>query len=256
MKYFLSIVIIFFGSIKNLKAQELYVFSEPASTMPARSVIVKESYTQMANMGAQNFNTQVEFSLAKKWMVHVGTNFKAADFYSQYRFYSNDAMYKHTRLAWYFRGILSPDIANQKAFLYDGQQSLLGSGIILTRLQHKWASSLTMGVTHRKDGFAGVGQEAFQYSFSNGWLLYPKKYETYDQTNFNFYIEILGQKLLHNNGYYLDIAPAFQFIFNSQSKLNLGYRFALDDPMKRPVNKGVYISYDYLFFNALPKLKK
>ncbi len=246
MKYLLCFL--FIGWVITTKAQELYVFSEPASTMPVKSIILKQSYNQMAGMGIQNFNTQVEFSLAKKWMVHLGTNFKAADFYSQYRFFSVDAMYKHTRLAWYFRGIVSPEIANQKAFLYDGQQSLVGSGIIATHLQHKWASSVTIGLTHRKDGYAGVGQEAIQYSLSNGWLLYPKKYENYDQTNFNFYLEILGQKLLHNNGYYIDMAPAVQFIFNSQSKLNFGYRFALDNPMHRLNNKGLYLSYDYLFF--------
>jgi hypothetical protein len=68
-------------------------------------------------------------------------------------------------------------------------------------------------------------------------------------------LELLGQKLLSGKGQYLDAAPSIQLIFNSQAKVNLGYRFALLDKTNRMTNNSLYLSVDYLFFNALPKLK-
>jgi hypothetical protein len=86
-------------------------------------------------------------------------------------------------------------------------------------------------------------------------LIYPKKYTSYGQTNVNLYVELVGQKLLSGKGQYLDAAPAIQFIFNSQAKLNLGYRFPLLEKTNRMTNNSLYLSVDYLFFNALPKVK-
>ena len=64
--------------IQKVKAQELYVMSEPASTMPARSIIVKQSYQQMGGKSSATFyNTQLEFSWKKNWMMHLGTNYTA-----------------------------------------------------------------------------------------------------------------------------------------------------------------------------------
>ncbi len=246
----------FFGTF-TLQAQELYVFSEPASVMPARSIIVKQSFQQMEGVHPQqNYNTQIEFSLNKKWMAHFGTNYKSTDFYTQYRFYSSDALHEHTRLAGYFKAVASGNNPAEQAILLDGQQKLMGAGFIVTRLQHKWASSLTIGWLHRYTGNTNFPNDAFQYSLSNGLLLYPIKYKNYNQTNVNFYIEILGQKLTQNKAHFLDIAPAVQFIFNSQAKLNLGYRLPIWDTMQRNSSRSYYMSLDYLFFNALPRSKR
>lgn len=84
----------------TLSAQELYVMTEPASTMPARSIILKQSYQQMGgNMKSTFYNTQLEFSWKKNWMMHIGTNYTASDVYLQHRFYSYDDIHAHTRLA-------------------------------------------------------------------------------------------------------------------------------------------------------------
>ena len=106
----------------------------------------------------------------------------------------------------------------------------------------------------RYTGITSYTKNGIQYSWSNGWLLYPKNYNSYGQTNLNFYVELIGQQLINDKAHFLDIAPSIQLIFNSQSKLNLGYRWALIDNTNRMNDRSLYLSFDYLFFNALPKL--
>lgn len=241
---------------KTSSAQELYVMSEPASTMPARSIILKQSYQQMGgNMKSTFYNTQLEFSWKKKWMMHLGTNYTASDIYLQHRFYSQDDIYSHTRLAFFARAINAPYNPTTNAIMMEGQQKLWNAGFIATRLQHKWASSITAGWLHRYTGITNYGKNGIQYSWSNGWLLYPKNYSNYKQTNINFYLELLGQQVFNDKVSFLDIAPSMQLIFNSQAKVNLGYRWALMDNTNRMSKESVYLSFDYLFFNALPKRK-
>ena len=86
--------------------------------------------------------------------------------------------------------------------------------------------------------------------------MYPKQYTSYGQTNVNLYLELIGQTLFSDKAHYLDVAPAIQFIFNSQSKLNLFYRWPLINESNRLTTRSVGISWDYLFFNAIPKRKK
>lgn len=244
-------------SCSQLQSQELYVFSEPASTMPAKSIILKQTYLKMEGIAKANWNTEVELSPRKNWMIHLGTNYSSSDLYLQHRFYSFDQVHKHTRLAWYAKAISAGSNPRTDAILLDGQQKLWGAGWIATRLQHKWASSISMGYLYRYAGNTGYGNQAIQYSLSNGWLIYPKSYSNYNQTNFNFYTEILGQNRIDGKGDYIDIAPAIQLIFHSQAKFNVGYRFPLVDHFTaRPGVRSWFISYDYLFFNALSKSKK
>ena len=240
------------------KAQELYVNSEPASIIPARSVLIKKSYTAMTGKeSSNNFNTQLEFSLSKKWMSHLGTNFKSWEWYTQYRFYSKDAVYEHLRMALFFRSInASSNAIPTNSILLDGQESVLHGGLIITQLKHKWASSMTIGALVKQEALASNGKGGVQYSFSNGLLMYPKQYTSYGQTNVNLYLELIGQILFSDKAHYLDVAPAIQFIFNSQSKLNLFYRWPLINESNRLTTRSVGISWDYLFFNAIPKRKK
>jgi hypothetical protein len=240
-----------------LFAQELYVFSDPASTKPSRALVLKQGIQKMEGTNSRNNTyTQLQMGINKLLLVHLGTNYNGWDSYIQYRLASKDALYEHTRLAIYAKSIQTKNKAiHTSAVLLDGEESVLGSGLILTQLKHKWASSLSLGYVQKKDWSSHYGKNAFQYSFSNGLLVYPKRYTSYGQTNVNLYLELLGQKLLSGNGQYLDAAPAIQFVFNSQAKLNLGYRFALLDKTNRMTNSQFYLSADYMFFNALPKRK-
>jgi hypothetical protein len=238
-------------------AQELYVFTEPASVKPNRAIGLKHSFQKMGGRSDRsNQYTQVQLGLSKKLALYLGTNYAGADAYAQYRFYTKDAMYAHTRMAFYAKAIQSNTKAiHTNAVMLDGEESVQGAGLILTKLKHKWASSLSLGYVQKQDWSGHYGRGAFQYSFSNGLLVYPKRYASYGQTNVNLYLELLGQKLLSGKGQYLDAAPSIQLIFNSQAKVNLGYRFALLDKTNRMTNNSLYLSVDYLFFNALPKLK-
>jgi len=239
----------------RLVAQELYVFSDPASKKPARALVLKQGFQKMGGINNRNNTyTQLQMGINKLLLVHLGTNYTGWDTYLQYRLATKDALYEHTRLAIYAKSIQSKNKAiHTSAVLLDGEESVLGTGLILTQLKHKWASSLSLGYVQKKDWSSHYGKNAFQYSFSNGLLVYPKHYSTYKQTNVNLYLELLGQKLLSGNGQYLDAAPAIQLIFNSQAKLNLGYRFPLLDKTNRMSNSQLYLNADYMFFNALPK---
>jgi hypothetical protein len=63
-------------------------------------------------------------------------------------------------------------------------------------------------------------------------------------------MEILGQRSLDRKLYFIDLAPAVQLIFNSSSKLNLGYRFQVSGNMSRMSNNSFLLSYEWVFLNA------
>jgi hypothetical protein len=51
------------------------------------------------------------------------------------------------------------------------------------------------------------------------------------------------------------MAPALQFIFNSNAKLNVGYRFQLAGNMNRMANNSWLVSFERTFLNALKQRK-
>ncbi len=66
---------------------------------------------------------------------------------------------------------------------------------------------------------------------------------------------MLGQQILDKKLFFVDLAPAVQFIFNSNAKLNVGYRFQLNGNMHRMAEKQWLVSFEYVFLNALRKKK-
>lgn len=96
---------------------------------------------------------------------------------------------------------------------------------------------------------------AFNYSLSAGYLLFPRKYNGYGQTNFNLYMEMLGSRALDTQAGFLDLAPAVQFIFSSNTKLNLGYRFQVSGDMVRMAKSSFHVSIERTFLNALSRRK-
>jgi hypothetical protein len=81
----------------------------------------------------------------------------------------------------------------------------------------------------------------------------PKEYTNYKQANVNLMLEMLGQTLGGNGKSYLDVAPALQFIFNSQARIDVGYRHQLYSSMYRTGPNGFLVRFEYLFFNAFKK---
>jgi hypothetical protein len=140
-----------------------------------------------------------------------------------------------------------------------GDKSGVQLGIIATQLWHKFALSATIIHTQLLDKSRNSKNviyipsriyEAMSYSLSGGYLLLPFQYTDYKQTNLNLYTELLAQQSLDRKAYYVDLAPALQLIFNSNTKLNFGYRFQLDGTMQRMAKTGWLISIERTFLNA------
>jgi hypothetical protein len=269
MKLF-TIVLFLFVSI-SAGAQELYVFSEPASNMPAHSLSLKETVRGLRNrMGGDNesrYITELMFGVNKNLMLHGSTSFsnmysngmqwESARLYGKYRFFSNDGLHSHLRLSAFAEGAVSRNKAYYDELSMDGDQSGVQAGIIATQLLHKLAISSSVSLIEvlqesRWDKTVPpiAPYQAVNYTLSAGYLVLPKAYTNYNQTNLNLYIELLGQNTTDIKRHYIDLAPAAQLIFNSEAKLNLGYRFQLDGNMNRMSDKSWLISFEWLFLNA------
>ncbi len=256
----------------RVSAQELYVFSEPASNMPAHSLSIKQDAKILRNMFTgrieSRHTTELMFGINKNLMMHGYATFsdmyssnlrwESVRAYAKYRFYSNDELYKHFRLAAFASASYSRNGALYDELNLEGDQSGLQTGLIATQLLHKLALSATLSYTEslppgrwNKTSPQLVPYESFNYSLSAGYLVLPKKYTDYKQTNLNLYAELIGQRTTDLKKYFVDLAPAAQLIFNSTAKLNLGYRFQLGGDMQRMSDKSWLISFEWLFLNAL-----
>lgn len=251
-------------------AQELYVFTEPASNMPAHSIsgrlsgkFVKDKYS--GNL-MQRYTPEIMFGLNKKWMLHMAPTFsdmyssnlrwESGRVYAKYRFLSNDEVHRHFRMAAFAELAHSRNKPRFDELGLEGDLSGLQGGIILTQLWNKLALSSTLSYLHvttdkPKTNPADIPSNAFNYSISAGYLVLPVRYTSFKQTNLNIYTEILGQKSLDMKRYFIDFAPAIQLIFNSNAKLNLGYRFELMGNMHRIARQSWLISFERTFLNAM-----
>ncbi|MBC7874106.1 MAG: hypothetical protein H7Y01_08930 [Ferruginibacter sp.] len=274
-KYFLLIIIF---STAKLKAQELYVFTEPASNMPAHSIRVKltdhfVTSNKIYSRSSHRIMPQVMFGISKKLMMHIGGTisnmhtpdfrYESVNFYAKYRFLSKDDIHKHFRMA-----VFAHASATKAPFHYDeitlmGDKSGIEAGIIATQLWNKLALSGTISHTQvldksRNDKVIYVPARIYQsmnYSLSGGYLLFPGEYTDYKQTNVNLYTELLAEHTLGINKNCVDLAPALQFIFNSNTKLNIGYRFQVSGNMQRMSTNSWQLSIERTFLNTLQKSK-
>ena len=264
--------------IIHLNAQELYPYTESASNMPSKSLSLKLSAMFGKGLHSdrilQRYTPEVMFGFNKKWMVHTSISFsdmhknsfyfESARLYAKYRFLSIDDVHKHFRMAAFGVASYSRNHLDHNEINLSGDQSGVQAGIIATQLWNKLAISGTVSATEVLDEERGketvVPIYAFQslnYSLSAGYLLLPVEYTSYKQTNLNLYVELLGGRNLDYDleKYYVDLAPAIQLIFNSTSKLNLGYRFQLKSDIYRLMKNNFMISFEYIFLNALRNKK-
>lgn len=268
MKHLLSWVLLMLIATA-MYGQELYVFSEPASNMPSKSISAKLSAKYPnANNGrfTQRYLPEVMFGLDKHWMVHVvgavsnyynkNMEVDGGKLYVKYRFYSNDEVHKHFRMAAFGDVGFSRHPYTFMDANLDGDNDGVQAGIIATQLVNKLAVSGTASYLKifEPNNKAGLNPmlayNMINYSLSAGYLLFPREYVDYKQTNLNLYVEMLGMKALDKNDYGLDMAPAVQLIFNSNSKLNVGYRFQVAGNMARIGNQQLLVSLEHTFFNA------
>ena len=272
--FLLSLLGCFFSGIAT--SQELYVFSEPASNMPAHSLSAKLSYrtpvSKVYNEYKQRFTPELMFGLNKNWMVHISSTFsdfytsqlrwESVKTYAKYRFYSDDDVHRHFRMAAFAEGSYSRSPFYYGDINLDGDNSGVQAGVIATELVNKLAVSGTASIIKI---FADRDKHVYQldhslnalyYSLSAGYLLFPFNYSDYKQTNLNLYIETIGMKGFDRGDYMLDLAPALQLIFNSNFKVNLGARLQVSGNMERISEHNYFIAFERTFLGALKHKKK
>jgi hypothetical protein len=204
--------------------------------------------------------------------------------YAKWRFFSKDDIHSHFRLAAFGKiaainnpttlttttkhgipdgngGVIFHDLIHTSVNYeidLDGTNSGISTGVIATKLVNKFAVSSTIGYAYRLNNLHDkreviVPWHAVNYSLSAGYLLFPKEYTSYKQTNINIYTELLGSSTPDNKKYFLDIAPAVQFIINSIARLDIGYRTQLRGTTERMANSYFLVRLEYNFLNVLSK---
>lgn len=262
-------------------AQELYVSTEPASNMATGSIGIRlnsKLYEMKYNNSyALRLDPEIMFGISRKIMVHLNAyasnmyqqniKFEGASVYGKYRFYSNDDVHSHFRMGAFGKVSLinNPTELQVGNKFYgsdeidiDGNNSGMLTGIVATQLLHKLALSSSVYFINRFDNLndskiPGQSAQAINYTLSAGYLLLPKEYKDFSQTNFNLYCEFLSSTSLDKKAYYIDAAPAVQFIFNSISRLDLSYRWQLTGNMQRLSEKYFLLRFEYNLLNVFKK---
>jgi hypothetical protein len=274
MKKLFILPVLFFSI--SVFGQELYVFTEPASNMPAKAIYVRTTghfsgTSQRYDRFTQRYTPEVMLGISKKLMVHVGgtlSNMHTQQFkgesiflYGQYRFLSVDDVHTHFRMAAFVTASKSFVPFHNEEVSLMGDKTGIEAGLIATQLWHKFALSGTVSHTQLLDDsrynkviyVPSRLYKAISYSLSAGYLLFPREYTSYKQLNVNLYAELLAQQTLDRKTNYFDLAPAVQFIINSNSKINIGYRFQIAGNMDRMTQNHLLVSFERAFLNALKK---
>jgi len=177
--------------------------------------------------------------------------------YAKYRFLSNDAVQKHFRMAGFGRiSYNNSDIHQEEISMY-GHNTGVEFGIVATQLLRKVAISSSVAFLNATDNgnsnkfvYGQNRSKAVNYTFSVGKLMLPKEYKDYRQTNLNLMVEFISQVNTGSGKYYMDIAPTVQMIFDSQVRVDVGYRKELSTTLSRTAPNGFFVRLEFNFFNA------
>ncbi|MCW3106036.1 MAG: hypothetical protein JWQ09_542 [Segetibacter sp.] len=266
----LQFLIIAFLLSLSSRAQELFSATEPASNMAARSIGFRIDNSIMDEINSSKINyhliPEIRVGVSKKLMIQADAFFsnrnekfraEGGSVYAKYRFLSNDAMQRHFRMAAFGRiSFNNSDIHQEEINMY-GHNSGYEAGVVATQLLRKVALSSAVSVMKATDNgnnnkypYGSKDSKAVNYTFSIGKLMLPKQYKDYRQTNINLMVEFLNQVNVGSGKYYMDIAPSVQMIFNSQSRVDIGYRKELSSTLLRTAPNGFFIRLEHNFFNA------
>ena len=188
------LIVAVFLVYSQASGQELYVFSEPASNMPARSISGKLNAMfgkgVHADRTLQRYTPEVMFGLSKNWMVHASAGFsdmhqaafifESARIYAKWRFLSLDEIHKHFRMAAYGAATYSRNhLDHNEINISGGDQGGIQAGLIATQLWDKFAISGTVGLNEvlaeerrRKNGAGTICIQVCQL-FHFCWLPPP-----------------------------------------------------------------------------------
>jgi hypothetical protein len=266
MKHQFVIVLILFGL--GCQAQELFVFTEPASNMATKSLGMRLNNDFWENPGTASVNylliPEIMYGVSKNLMVHGSVFFSGADnhfnmegggIYLKYRVYNNDDVQTHFRIALFEKASLNNSEVHQQEINLNGFNSGFETGIIGTQLLHKMAFSSGLSLVNalnnadNKLPLSPKNNTAINYTLSVGKLVLPRFYKNYSQTNVNLMFELLSQFNPGLDKYYIDAAPSIQFIFKSQGRMDIGYRKQLLATLSRVSQSEIFIRLEYNLFN-------
>ena len=267
MKHFL-IAISFLFFQKSI-GQELFLMTDPASNVPANSVgvnVLQSAFERTINSDySYSMMPEVTYGLNRNLMFRAtaflsnrdkGLQAEGGSFMAKYRFYSEDDLNSHFRMAAFGRYSFNNGSIRQEQLEIMGRNSGFETGLVATKLIKKLAISSTVSFEKVFDNQPNhpfpdqLGDHATNYTLSFGQLIYPKKYTSLKQTNINLMLEFVGQTINENGKSYIDVVPVVQFIFNSQARLDVAYRKELLSSMVRSAPDGVYLNLYYTFFNV------
>lgn len=254
-------------------AQELFTYTEPASNMAAKSIGLRLNTILGKDVDLQSrfgVNPEIMFGISRKIMIHSNLYFSnyltikpsdnftynGAGLSAKFRFYSEDQVHSHFRLAAFAKIAYSNMEIEQPAINLNGNNTGYEVGLVATKLISKVAISASGGYLRvisnngSKSQFDNAGNDAFEYTLSLGKLMLPKEYTDYNQTNINLMAELLGQYNPGLKAGYLDLAPSVQIILQSRMRIDAGYRFPLSDKLFRSTPRGFLLRFEYNIFNA------
>ena len=267
-----------------LSAQELYINSEPASLIPKGTKVVRLTNSNifldgsniMGSIGNAFIVTpSLSYGISKKIMLSgsiqfankpyeqdMTTNFGLNGFkiYSKQRILSTDKQKYHTRLSSFIKYSYHEDKFMKDNIDIDLQDTGFELGLIGTQLINKLAISITTAITRISNidekftqgstvKWQTTNLNTFKNSISAGYLLFPRKYNSYKQTNFNLYVEYLTNTILNENfpvrydKFRSTFAPGIQFIIMSRSRLDFSYKIRKGDMPEEFLVKLTYIIY-------------
>lgn len=250
-------------------AQELFLLTYPASNVPKKAMVLRgmNSFFQRKadKTISYHFMPEIEYGVSKKLMLIVNgfisneqnkVNPEGASLLAQYRFYSNDDVKKHFRMAVWSRIALNNAEIHQEEIELNGHNSGLRFGLTGTQLLHKTAISSTLSFQQLFRDLSpqlpqNYSSRSVDYTLSLGRLILPKTYKNFHQTNLNLMLEMLGQSHLTTNKQFLDIVPVIQFIFKSKARLDIAYRQQVYSTMLRTQPNGVILNFQYTLFNLV-----
>jgi hypothetical protein len=255
--------------ISSVSAQELFVITDPASNVPAGSVGVRLSNSLFKEVYEEGYNyhlmPEITWGISGKLMVRASAFVsnrsnqlytEGGSIFAKYRFLSVDDLHSHFRMAAFGRYSFNRADIHQEQIEIMGHNTGFETGIVATQLIKKVAISSSVSfekAMNNKPDYefpAAQSSHATNYTLSIGRLMYPKKYTSFKQTNINFMLELAGQTLNENGKTYVDAVPSVQFIIHSQARIDVGYRQELYSNMLRTAPNGVYLNFEYTFFNV------
>jgi hypothetical protein len=245
--------------------------TDPASNIASRAIAFRVDNSIMDEINSSKINyhliPELMVGVSKNLMLRASTFFsnrneqfrnEGGSIYAKYRFLSNDAMQKHFRMAVFGTMSFNNSDIHQEEINMNGHNTGLEAGLVATQLLRKVALSSTVSIAKAYDNgnnnkfiYGLNNNKAVNYSFSVGKLMLPKEYKDYRQTNINLMVEVLSQVNTGSGKYYLDIASTAQFIFNSESRIDIGYRKQVSSDMVRTAPNGFFIRIEHNLFNIL-----